>query len=80
MRGFFGGLILGLVVAVVGAAMLSLTNPLADRPEVGSEPSRDAGVVPAAGGESGLGPGTGRDADLVEAAPVAPAGAGNREG
>ena len=29
MRGFFGGLILGLAVAAVGAAMLSLTSPLA---------------------------------------------------
>jgi polysaccharide deacetylase 2 family uncharacterized protein YibQ len=72
MRGFFGGLILGLVVAAAGAAALSLSRPLPERPEVGAEPTRAAGTVPAAGGASGLGSGAGRDGDLVEAAPAAP--------
>ena len=70
MRGFLGGVSIGTLVAVCGAAMWSLSTPLPSQVRVSvTEP--DAGVAPepstAAPIES---PGT--DADLVEAAPVAP--------
>jgi polysaccharide deacetylase 2 family uncharacterized protein YibQ len=72
MRGFLGGMGFGAVVAVGGAAMLSLSAPLpkvvdvtVQTPSETSEPT----------GELGLPIETpGPDADLVEAAPVAPEG------
>jgi len=76
MRGFFGGLVLGAVLVVVGAAGLSLVTPL-PRPEVVSEPPAATPGAPEGGRDAGVGP-AGRDADLVEAAPAAPGADGTQ--
>ncbi len=77
MRGFLWGLILGAVLVVSVTAGLSLLVPMS-RPDVASEsPDAVAGGADH-GGETGVTQ-PGSDADLVEAAPLAPrtAGAGS---
>jgi len=74
MRGFFGGLVLGAVLVAAGAAGLSLLIPLA-RPDVVTEPPVAAAGAEAGGEDAGVAP-AGMDADLVEAAPIAPRGEG----
>ncbi|TDE40387.1 divergent polysaccharide deacteylase family protein [Antarcticimicrobium sediminis] len=77
MRGFLWGLILGAALVVSVTAGLSLLVPMS-RPDVASEsPDAAAGGVDH-GGETGVTQ-PGSDADLVEAAPLAPrtAGAGS---
>ncbi|TNJ46792.1 divergent polysaccharide deacetylase family protein [Phaeobacter sp. B1627] len=70
MRGFLGGVSIGALVAVAGAAVWSLSTPLHPPVEVsGDTPApilapRDEGTVPGDTPQS--------DADLVEAAPVGP--------
>ena len=71
MRGFLGGVSIGAIVAVAGAAGLSLMMPLAERPEVKAEAPVGADL-PETGGQS-LTPVSRRDADIAEAAPSAPA-------
>jgi uncharacterized protein len=71
MKGFLGGVSIGAIVAVAGAAMWSLSSPMPARVQVGAttpDPSEQPSVTdttaPVAEGR--------RDADLVEAAPNAP--------
>lgn len=70
MRGFLGGVSIGAIVAVLGAAGLSILTPLAQRPEVsmdaptGAEQPTTVAEAPSAS--------AGVDADLVEATPSAP--------
>jgi len=74
MRGFLGGLILGAVLVVIGAAGLSLLVPM-QRPDVATEPPVAARGGADVGAEKEADAGMeqpGADADLVEAAPVAP--------
>jgi len=70
MRGFFGGLVIGLITLVIAIVALSLLSPASQHPNVSdgapqsgsaADPTPDAGVS-----------GAGADADLVEMAPVAP--------
>ncbi|WIY24918.1 polysaccharide deacteylase family 2 protein [Parasedimentitalea psychrophila] len=72
MREFLGGISLGAVVAVGGAAMLSLSAPLPNvvdvtvqTPSEASEPTKETGLPTDTPGP---------DAHLVEVAPVAPTG------
>lgn len=70
MRGFLGGVSLGAIVAITGAAFVSLAVPLPQTVETSAlRAPRDPGAVP-----PGVTPETavGRDADLVEAVPAAP--------
>jgi polysaccharide deacetylase 2 family uncharacterized protein YibQ len=71
MKGFLGGVSIGAIVAVAGAAMWSLSSPLPARvqvaattPDPSEQPSVAGTTTPVAEGR--------RDADLVEAAPNAP--------
>lgn len=71
MKGFLGGVSIGAIVAVAGAAMWSLSSPLPTRvqvdtttPDASEQPSVTGTTTPVAAGR--------RDADLVEAAPNAP--------
>lgn len=79
MRGFLGGVSIGAVIAVLGAAGLSLITPLAQPPEVGTKAPGETSQQDDSG--ASLASGSVRDADLVEAAPAAPAevtdGSGN---
>ncbi|GGH40387.1 Uncharacterized conserved protein YibQ, putative polysaccharide deacetylase 2 family [Cribrihabitans marinus] len=71
MSGFFGGMVVGAVVVVGGAAFVSLSFPVARQPDVSDEAPANADPAPvseAAGVDA-----PGRDADLVELAPRAPA-------
>ncbi|OIQ29480.1 MAG: hypothetical protein BM562_11045 [Alphaproteobacteria bacterium MedPE-SWcel] len=70
MRGFLGGVSIGALVAVAGAAVWSLSTPLHPRVDV----SGDTPVPILAPREDGNLPGDTpqSDADLVEAAPLAP--------
>ncbi|SPJ29369.1 divergent polysaccharide deacetylase family protein [Falsiruegeria mediterranea] len=71
MRGFFGGLLVGGVVVTGAAAILSLSFPLPQRPElVANTPKAGSDPAPTEEG-SGQAP-AGKDADLVELAPRAP--------
>lgn len=70
MRGFLGGIGFGAVVAVLGAAMISLVLPLPEPPAV-ADRAPDEAPVPDAEQGADLGAPK-RDADLVEAAPVVP--------
>ncbi|AZV78152.1 divergent polysaccharide deacetylase family protein [Parasedimentitalea marina] len=77
MRGFLGGVSIGAVVAVGGAAMLSLSAPLpkvvdvtAQTPSETSEPTDETGLPIETPGP---------DADLVEMAPIAPSGESGAE-
>lgn len=74
MRGFIGGLVLGAVLMAAGAAGLSLLVPL-QRPDVATQSPTAAAGGDAGGDATGVAP-AGTDADLVEAAPIAPRGAG----
>lgn len=79
MRGFFSGIIVGLVVTGGGLAALSLaTMPPAPRPVVGSEAPAAAPAVPEAPAESMAATGDAArqgDPDLADAGPVSPDGA-----
>lgn len=71
MRGFLSGVIIGLVVVAGGVAVLSLIGPPPPRPDVTADaPQAAPGTAP--GSDSSGVDATGRDADLVEAAPTAP--------
>lgn len=70
MRGFLGGVSIGALVAVCGAAMWSLSTPLPQHVRV-NVTGPDAGVAPEPSGTAAIESPSG-DADLVEAAPVAP--------
>lgn len=74
MRGFLGGLVLGVVLVAAGAAGLSLLMPL-QRPDVATEPPTAGAGADAGSDGTGVAP-AGTDADLVEAAPIAPRGEG----
>ena len=74
MRGFLGGLVLGVVLVTAGAVGLSLLIPL-QRPDVATEPPAAAAGADAGSDGTGVAP-AGTDADLVEAAPIAPRGEG----
>ena len=74
MRGFLGGLVIGLVTVFIAVVALSLLSPNLQRPDVS-----DGAPQAATGGETGAdtatGSGTvgaGADADLAEQAPTAP--------
>lgn len=71
MRGFFGGLILGLIVVVGGIAVFAVMNPMGRRPNVASDAPQSASGQIDAGVETDVEP-VGADPDLVELAPVAP--------
>ncbi|MFT7595301.1 MAG: polysaccharide deacetylase 2 family uncharacterized protein YibQ [Paracoccaceae bacterium] len=71
MRGFFGGLILGLIVVVGGIAALTLMNPIGRRPDVSATAPQSGDSATDGGAETGVAP-AGTDADLVELAPTAP--------
>lgn len=71
MRGFFGGVIFGLIVVAGGAAVLSLIAPPPPRPDVTADAPLAASGT-ATGSDSSEVDAAGRDADLVEAAPAAP--------
>ena len=70
MRGFLGGVSVGVIVAVLGAAGLSILTPLAQRPEVSVE--APAGAEQPTASADAPSASTGVDADLVEAAPSSP--------
>lgn len=79
MRGFFGGLIFGLIVVVGGIAVLSVMNPMGQRPDVVSDaPKSVSGLTPEGSGTDIKPAGT--DADLVEMAPTAPGADGSVPG
>ena len=78
MKGFLGGVSIGALVAVGGAAMWSLSSPLPDRVQVdtsaadqSSQPDVAEAQVPEASER--------RDADLVEAVPSSPAGSSSED-
>ena len=72
MRGFLGGVSLGTLIAVAGAAIWSLSAPLPKLVEIGAETAApDAGA--SASEQPELAP-SARDADLAAAMPVAPEG------
>lgn len=71
-RGLFVGLISGLAFSVVGVSAISLLMPLPQSPDaIVSAP--DAGKTDQDGNNNGVKP-DGKDADLVERAPIAPDG------
>jgi len=72
MRGFLGGVSIGALVAAAGAAMLSLSAPLPKVVDVTAQTPTEALKPIETSGVSIETPGP--DADLVEAAPVAPIG------
>ncbi len=70
MRGFLGGVSIGTLAAVCGAAMWSLSTPLPPQVRVSiTEP--DPGIAPEPSSAAPI-ESPAADADLVEAAPVAP--------
>lgn len=76
MRGFFGGLLVGLVVATLGTGVLSLLVPKPQRPDVGVLAPRAVPDTPADATERPSDP-SGADADLVDALPTAPDATGD---
>ncbi|MBE1284660.1 MAG: polysaccharide deacteylase family 2 protein [Rhodobacteraceae bacterium] len=70
MRGFLGGIVLGSVVAAIGAVVLSVVTPLPNRPEVATNAPAEV-RQPTEGQTNALEP-AGTDSDVVEAAPTAP--------
>ncbi len=72
-RGFFSGLIWGVVLAGGTAVVVSLLAPLPPSPDVAATAPDRVAVAPAGGG-MGAQP-DGRDGDLVELPPTAPGGA-----
>ena len=78
MRGFLGGLIVGVAVFLAVMAGLSLMKPLIEAPEVSATaptPEGTGSALPPETDSSALAT-TGRDADLVEAAPTVPSDEG----
>lgn len=78
MKGFLGGVSIGALVAVGGAAMVSLSSPLPSRvqvdatlPDQSNPPKAAATQAPEASER--------RDADLVEAAPSIPTSSGTED-
>ena len=78
MKGFLGGVSIGALVAVGGAAMVSLSSPLPSRvqvdatlPDQSNPPKAAATQAPEASER--------RDADLVEAAPSLPTNSGTED-
>ena len=78
MKGFLGGVSVGALVAVAGAAMWSLSSPLPSRvqvdatmPDQSNQPETSAIQAPEANER--------RDADLVDAAPSTPTSSGNED-
>ena len=78
MKGFLGGVSIGALVAVGGAAMVSLSSPLPSRvqvdatlPDQSNPPTAAATQAPEASER--------RDADLVEAAPSLPTNSGTED-
>ena len=78
MKGFLGGVSIGALVAVGGAAMVSLSSPLPSRvqvdatlPDQSNPPKAAATQAPEASER--------RDADLVEAAPSIPTNSGTED-
>lgn len=71
MKGFLGGVSIGTLVAVSGAAMWSLSTPMPTRVEVATK-TPDRAVQPDTTETPPSVEGQTRDADLVEAAPVSP--------
>ena len=79
MRGFFGGLILGLIVVVGGIAVLSLMNPVTRRPDVTASAPQSVSGSTESGSVTDI-DAAGQDADLVELAPTAPGVDGSAPG
>lgn len=77
MRGFFGGMIAGAVVAAILGVMVSLNTPLSSQPVVASQAPEPA-AVDAPATETDVA-GTTADADLVELAPRAPEAAADTD-
>jgi polysaccharide deacetylase 2 family uncharacterized protein YibQ len=78
MKGFLGGVSIGALVAVGGAAMWSLSTPLPEHVQVdtsAADPSSQPAVAEAQPPE----PNERRDADLVEVVPSSPSGSGDAE-
>lgn len=73
MKGFLGGVSIGAVVAVAGAAMWSLSTPLPARIQVGTETPGHSDR-PTGDEARPLIDGQNRDPDLVDALPSSPAG------
>lgn len=73
MKGFLGGVSIGAVVAVAGAAMWSLSVPLPPQVEVETTTPNQA-AQPVSGQDTAPQPPEQRDADLVEVAPSSPQG------
>ncbi|WP_146345563.1 divergent polysaccharide deacetylase family protein [Phaeobacter marinintestinus] len=71
MRGFFGGLVIGLVAAVVAVGALSLLAPRGQGPDVGARAPQAVPEAPSDATDRPADP-SGADADLVEALPTAP--------
>jgi polysaccharide deacetylase 2 family uncharacterized protein YibQ len=71
MRGFFGGLFIGLVMIVAVLVGLSLLSPAARSPDLAVETPQASGSDDQNGADAGIKPG-GTDADLVELPPTAP--------
>ncbi|WP_428925476.1 divergent polysaccharide deacetylase family protein [Marinibacterium sp. SX1] len=78
-RGYIGGLAWGTAAAGTGLVILSLAAPLPRAPETSSQAPADVAgpAAPAGAGATGLADGAGRDSDLVERPPAAPAVAGD---
>lgn len=70
MRGFLGGVSLGALMAVAGAAVISLSVPLPAPVQVGEGTAKPA--ADPSGGQSLDVTASGQDADLAEAMPAAP--------
>lgn len=72
MQGFLSGTIWGTVASGIGLSVLSLTAPLAPRPDLAEAPAEAAATAPDTTAQSGVGGSGARDARVVEAAPVVP--------
>ncbi len=70
MRGFFGGLVIGLVTIVIAVVALSLLSPAARRPDVAQDAPQSVTDGAPTGSVTGV-TASGADGDLVELAPTA---------